>query len=115
MNVIRFDIEISFPLTARERLHRPLQKRPLFKRLADMIPLPTRPVIIESIREQFGRCSNDPANYLQEIKKKWDGLTALKIKSLYPSQCVVGAINIKNIEGFVFNADALCNKDKLTL
>jgi hypothetical protein len=115
MNVIRFDIEISFVATAKERLHHFLHKRPWLSWIRLKNALPSRPPIKDFICKQFEQNSSNSDKYKVDIQNKWDGLQSSKMKSLYSKQYILGALNVSNIECFVFHSDNISIRDKITL
>jgi len=115
MNVIRFDIEITFAPTVKERVQRACEKRSWTRWVRFKNTPPDRPSIKTFICTKLRDSSDNPVNYQAIAQEKWNGLTNKKIRALCPSQAILGALNVSKVECFVFHTDSISIKDRITV
>lgn len=113
MNVIRFDIEVTFVPTVTERITGFCQKR-FWTKLIKFKP-PVRPSIKTFISSKFKESSDNIVNYEVVTQSKWNALRNGKIKALCSAQSIVGALRTEKIDCFVFHPENFSIKDKITL
>jgi hypothetical protein len=114
MNVIRFDIEVSYVPTVKERLQNFFRKHrwPQWIRFKDASkPQNIKDVVCKKLEDN----SDKIGSYQPAIQAKWSALPYSRIKTLYSPQYAIGALNVSNIECFIFYSGDFSIRDKITL